>query len=555
MKKLIFLLIASTNFLFSQTYKIDTIQYVGHTETNYDLVVMAEGYTQAEIPKFQTDAKRVKEMLMGNDIYSKLLPKMNIFSIGTISAQSGISLKTDFPQPNDPIKVANIKNTIFGIYFQNNFRAYYLDEETIYKAKQIAAENIPFSEVVLIVTNDEDHSSGRASYQGVAVVTRVKDNDLNWSRYLVNHELSHSVGGLSDEYSSEKEFGFNKDITNDSTKIRWKDLLPLPDVKIDSLVTGVYIPNKDCMMCLGDGKYTCPVCSRRLKEVVEGVSTKIASPHRLVLQKFDKDKKTITYTWDASAGATNYEVIFFASWRNSMIAKTTNANSVTFDLTTEDVTAIPGWRLDVVIRAFNATASSSFLRYRTSIHATINLSIPVASISKLSETSHRMIISNPENAGRVNWIRLFNEVGNHSDILIKSNEIRLNNLVQGKKYFYQLAAAIPDEASDFIPSPFSAKLPLNGTSTSVIDVIKERDYTIAPNPVTKDQLVILLSDDAFNKAIDVDLVDHLGKLRKQIKTIGQSSLAIDIQELELGVFFAIIKAGAKTTTMKFIRNE
>jgi hypothetical protein len=74
MKKLIFLLIASTNFLFSQTYKIDTIQYVGHTETNYDLVVMAEGYTQAEIPKFQTDAKRVKEMLMGNDIYSKLLP-------------------------------------------------------------------------------------------------------------------------------------------------------------------------------------------------------------------------------------------------------------------------------------------------------------------------------------------------------------------------------------------------------------------------------------------------------------------------------------------------
>ena len=60
---------------------LDTIQYVGDSENTYDLVIMAEGYTANEIPKFKVDAKKVKDILGRNDVYSKLLHKINIFSI------------------------------------------------------------------------------------------------------------------------------------------------------------------------------------------------------------------------------------------------------------------------------------------------------------------------------------------------------------------------------------------------------------------------------------------------------------------------------------------
>jgi IgA Peptidase M64/Ig-like domain CHU_C associated/Secretion system C-terminal sorting domain len=446
--------------LFSQTMKLDTIQYVGDSEHTYDLVILGEGYVESEIPKFKEDAKKVKDIFQRNDIFSKLLPKMNIFSIGTISQQSGISLRTSSPLPTDPIQIQNIKNTFFGIYFLNSFRAYHLEDSSTYKARNLASEFLPFSDNVLILTNDEDHSSGRATFQGVALATRFKSTDSLWSNYLVNHELAHSIGNLADEYYEGKEISFNKDITNDSTKIRWKDLLHLPDVGIDSIATGVYIPNRNCMMAFGAGRYTCPVCSKRLKEVVEEPK-KLGNPHRIVLEKYDKDKKTIKYRWDLVPGATGYEVIFWASWRDGLIVKNTNTDNVTFELSEADNMALPSWRVTIQIRAFNSTSSSQFEYYRTSIYAHTTLSIPVVKETKqISETSYKLFIESKDKTVKVNWLRLYNEEGIHSDILTYKDSITLHNLKKGKKYFYQIAAAIPEESSDFFASPFSPKLPL-----------------------------------------------------------------------------------------------
>ncbi|MBL0026443.1 MAG: T9SS type A sorting domain-containing protein [Saprospiraceae bacterium] len=554
MKNFTILILFSVQSLFSQPYLLDTIQYVGHPENTYDLVILAEGYTQAEIPKFQADAKRVKDAFLTNDVYSTLVPKMNIFSIGTISKESGISLRISSPLPTDPIQTPKIKNTLFGIYFLNSFRAYFLDDTTVYKAKNLASEFIPFSDVVLILTNDDEHSSGRASFFGVALATKFKNDQSTWSNYLVNHEITHSIAGLADEYYDGKEISFNKDITNDPGKIRWKDLLHLPGVGIDSVGTGVYIPNKNCMMCYGDGSYTCPVCSRRIKEVVEGVSTNIAGPHRIILEKYDKDKKTITYTWDPSPQATNYEIIFRAFWRQGLIVKTTNTNTVTFDLTPEDIEAIPSWRILMQIRAFNATSSTRFFDYQTSIYATKTLSIPVASaILKISETSYRLTISSPDNAIKVNWIRLYNEDGVRSDILTYKNSIELNNLKKGKKYFYQLAAALPEESSEFFASPFSEIMPLNDITNSTIDESAKSLYTISPNPVSNQQLQIKLSNKLENETLYIQIIDIQGRLHKHFKTSWQSNLSLDIKELETGEYFAIIGTQSNRSSLKFIK--
>lgn len=556
MKKVFLLVIIfGIQHLYSQVMKIDTIQYVGDPESTYDLVILAEGYTESEIPKFREDAKNVKKTFLANTTYTQLLPKINIFSINTVSKESGISLRTNFPLPTDPIQTKDIKNTIFNIYFLNSFRAYFLDDSIVYKAKNIASEFIPFSDVVLILTNDENHSSGRASFKGVAVATRFKSTDSTWTNYLVNHELAHSIGGLADEYSEFKEISFNKDITNDTSKIRWKDMLHLPDVNIDSIYSGVYIPNINCMMAFGNGSYTCPVCAKRINEVMTAPK-KIANPHRIVLDKYDKDKKTITYKWDPVPGATEYEITLKAAWRQGLINKTTSAHTVTFDLTDADVTAIPSWRIPIQIRAYDATFSSQYEMYQSSIYAHTTLSVPdVYEIKKITDTSYKLFIKSKENAVKTNWLRLYNEDGVHTDILTYSDTIALNNLKKDKKYFFQIAAALPEESSDFFASPFSPIMDLNDISTFTADEKPENFFEIAPNPVYGNELQVSLPNEISSEELEIDIFDIQGKMTKKFKPEGQPMIHLDIQELEPGTYYLHLKSKKYTGSQLFIKSH
>lgn len=76
---------------------------------------MSEGYTLAEMDTFKADAQRVREVLALNNAYEPHMDKMNIFSIQTPSEDSGISLRTQFNSPDDPIQEEDINNTFFGI--------------------------------------------------------------------------------------------------------------------------------------------------------------------------------------------------------------------------------------------------------------------------------------------------------------------------------------------------------------------------------------------------------------------------------------------------------
>ncbi len=273
------LLLFMIQFASAQTYPIDTIQYVGHSENYYDLVIMSEGYTASEMDTFKADAQKVREILALNNAYEPHMDKMNIFSIQTPSEDSGISLRTQFQSPNDPIQEEVIKNTFFGIFFLNSYRAYFLEDSTIVKARHVAGENIHFSDNVLILTNDPI-GSGRASFDKVAVAARSTGDLAGYDEYVINHELAHSIGGLSDAYDPSAGEGFNKTTNKDPNTIRWKDLLPSDEVGIDSITAGVYIPNLGCMMNIISVDYTCPVCRRRLKTSIADVSDQLPSTHR-----------------------------------------------------------------------------------------------------------------------------------------------------------------------------------------------------------------------------------------------------------------------------------
>lgn len=512
---LCFFLISSLNNAIGQAYQIDTIQYVGHSEDFYDLVIVAEGYTVAEMELFRTDARNIPAIMAENNAYQPVMNQLNIFSISTPSEESGISLIAYDPQPTEPIQETILKNTFFGIYFRNSYRAYFLDDSIQLKTHQVLGEHIPFSDVALILTN-EPIGSGRATYTGVAVAGRPK-GDI-WSKYVINHELAHSIGGLSDAYYAGKEEGFNKTTNSDPNSIKWKHLLDSEEVGIDSITPGVYIPNVECFMIDANPNYACPVCRARIKESIADVSKRLPTPHRVYHLETDTSAKTQTFEWDAIPGATHYEVIYHLYWRNELITACSETNQITFSLLPEDF-AMTVWHpgntdccygASVSIRAYNATASTYYTQYNQNISFEEMVEIPeVAAITKKSETAYHLDFIQNEALIQAILIRLYNEDGHFSEILTPQKSIDLNGLRKDGNYQFQVAAVYPDNINLNNSSPFSPLMPLaemidnDEDGFTTVDDCDDNNSAINPN-----QLEITyngIDDDCNPATLDDDL--------------------------------------------------
>lgn len=457
------LLLFSTLFSFSQQLVIDTVHYTGNPESKYNVAIMAESYTSNQMARFKSDAIKAKDIMFESGTYNGVKNHMNIFAIRTVSADSGVSKRALNPSPNDPIKTTVLKNTYFGIYFQNSYRAYFLDDSTILKAREVSSELLPFTDVVLILVNDHENSSGRASNnKGVAVATRWKGN--NWEKYVINHEMGHAIAGLADAYSTWKEEGFNKSINNSPATVRWKNLLSSPQVGIHevSANSGVYIPSNTCMMKVGSTHtYFCPVCSGRINNHLSTPrQNKLFSPNRIYYTNETNSSKTIK--WDPIPGATHYDVSLGIKNFNTLIGTTTNTQ-----ITLNGAIDVGSANNIVQIRAYNNTHSSFFMEHRVGVRKHPNSSLtPPTNIqtSNITNTSFRLTWTKNPNSNAT-MIRLINNSGGFAEIYTSKSSFEFKNLRPGQKYFVQLATNSPKDEVIHYNSSFTNKQAVQLTSS------------------------------------------------------------------------------------------
>jgi hypothetical protein len=192
-----------------------------------DLLVISEGYTATEMPKFQADAKRMLDALFAEEPFKSRRGDFNVRALELPSAESGVN------RPNAGVFKRTPLGTQYNIFDSERYMLT-LDN----RALRDAASAAPY-EFIEILANEKTYGGG-----GVFNDHATASVDSAFSHYVFVHEFGHHFAALGDEYdtsdvayetgASDRPEPWEPNITalKDPAQLKWKDLVtpgtPLP---------------------------------------------------------------------------------------------------------------------------------------------------------------------------------------------------------------------------------------------------------------------------------------------------------------------------------------
>lgn len=240
-----------------------------------DLVFLAEGYSEGEIDSFYNDVRWLSESLLSTEPYSQYRDKFNIWTIASISLESGTDL------PGEGIWKETIMNSNFYTFGIDRYLTTY-DYRTVCDV----AASVPYDQIIVLINIDRYGGGGMYNnYCGAS-------NGGHSPEEVLIHEFGHGFAGLGDEYYT-SEVAYNEYFKlnvepwepNLTTLVnfesKWKDMLdpgtpvptPVEQKYMDKtgvfegggyVSKGVYRPAYDCRMKSNTADGFCAVCKRAI---------------------------------------------------------------------------------------------------------------------------------------------------------------------------------------------------------------------------------------------------------------------------------------------------
>jgi hypothetical protein len=296
----------------------------GPASQKVDLLVIGEGYTEAQLPKLHKDVERLVGKLFATEPFKSRKKDFNVRVLELPSTTSGVNR----PRTHDD------RRTVTGVEY-NIFDSerYVLTLDN--KALRDAASSAPYDFLEILVNEAQYGGGGIYNDQATSSV------DSAFSEYVFVHEFGHHFAGLADEYytsdvayatgGTEHPEPWEPNVTADGAHPKWMDLVtpgtPLPtpwkkepfethqreyqaerrklreanvpESQMDALfrkeeewetkflaaeqfanrvgafegagyeATGLYRPEADCIMFTRDEVGFCAVCSRAIEHVID----------------------------------------------------------------------------------------------------------------------------------------------------------------------------------------------------------------------------------------------------------------------------------------------
>ncbi|SDF33037.1 Por secretion system C-terminal sorting domain-containing protein [Dyadobacter soli] len=257
-----------------QHYQVDTLYKTGPLDNRINVVILGDGFTEDEMPKFAAEAKTFADFFRNFEPYDRYQAYFNFFLIKTPSQESGITNPgtASDAYPDQPVKT---KDTFYGVAFGESIhRMLHVTKNDVYQ--DVLTRHFPSYNLVIVIANTEymGGATGPAGVGGAAAIFSLQEN----ANRVGMHEIGHLFADLADEYW-QYPYGFylreGPNITRDSleTTVKWKNWLENPAIGVyrhgaEGNAAEWYKPSSGtCLMEEMDKAY-CVVCRETIVEKI-----------------------------------------------------------------------------------------------------------------------------------------------------------------------------------------------------------------------------------------------------------------------------------------------
>lgn len=214
---------------------ITTLEH--NNDYGINLVFIGDGFTSAEQSTYHSKVQTAINGFFSFVPFNTNRDKFNIYSIPTVSNQSGIST---ISHPNNPLTPI-VKDTYLGAYFNEGglirLTSYTKKEELELELTKVFKNRVF---VILICNTGTYGGSGQFPDNRFMTTTQITmETQYNTFKELMVHEFGHSFGGLADEYGGNCTTSATVDFTlevydrpnvtnNIVTNRKWDNLVAVP---------------------------------------------------------------------------------------------------------------------------------------------------------------------------------------------------------------------------------------------------------------------------------------------------------------------------------------
>ncbi|MDR1335678.1 MAG: IgA Peptidase M64 [Tannerella sp.] len=266
-----------------KSLKTVDIRQTGDPAGKVDLVFLPEGYTEAEMDKFDADARRFADALFRTPPYDRRQDDFNVRAVHLPSAESGVDISGE----------GIYRHTALNAGFYTFGIDRYLTTRDM-KSIRDAVWDVPCDAIFILVNSGIYGGGGMYNFYAIGTA----DNERTIRVFV--HELGHSFAGLADEYF-ESEVAYNDFYSLDAEpwepnittlvdfESKWKDMLPAgtpvptppeaPHADRIGVFEGggyrardIYRPMNHCTM--RDMAGFCPVCQRAILKMIDFMTDK-----------------------------------------------------------------------------------------------------------------------------------------------------------------------------------------------------------------------------------------------------------------------------------------
>ena len=238
----------------------------GSPEECIDVVILAEGYTQQQMPLFYERAQQACDALFSHEPFKAMKKKFNVYALGLPSENSGVSVPREKAW----------KKTAVDSHFDTFYSDRYL---TTLHLKHLHDQlaGVPYEHIIILANT--------STYGGGGIYNSYNLTSTEHGKFMpvVVHEFGHSFAGLADEYFYDDQYTefYYPDVEPWEANIttmkdfasKWKDL---KDKGKAGLIEGggyqskgVWRAFENCRMKTNEAPEFCKVCQRELKRVIE----------------------------------------------------------------------------------------------------------------------------------------------------------------------------------------------------------------------------------------------------------------------------------------------